>query len=107
MNINFGLSVYGPEKVQFTKVLENPEAGVSLENMLKQSLLQKALAEGEDEWKKVGTFGTFSDFYSNFEHSNIGYGFYCFRNESDRDIQVTLILTQELNIKVCKFKLQK
>jgi hypothetical protein len=94
--------VYGPEKVQFTKVLNNPSQGIELQDMLKQSLLQKALAEGEDEWKQVGFLGTFSDFHSNFEHSNIGYGFYAFKNESSKNIRVNLTLTKELNIKIGK-----
>ena len=95
----FGLSVYGPDKVNFTKVLDNPQEGVSLGPMLVNTILNKALSEGADEWKQVGKSGIFSQFYSNFEHSNIGYGFYAFRNESNRNIQVTITLTKMLNIK--------
>lgn len=101
VNINFGLSVYGPEKVSFLKVLDTHS--VSLQGMLKQAILNKALAEGEDEWNKLGMFGTWSYVYSNFEHSNIGYGFYAFRNESSKRIQVSLEMTKRLNVRFCNF----
>lgn len=101
-NINFGLSGYGPEKINFTKVLSNPEEGINLLNMLKESLMQKALSEENDQWKQINPSGLFSQFYSHFEHSNTGYGFYAFRNETNRNIKVTFTLTKELNIKISK-----
>lgn len=70
--------------------------------MLKEAILNKALNEGEDEWSKLGVMGTWSDVYSNFEHSNIGYGFYAFRNDSSKKIQVTLKMTKKLNVRFCK-----
>jgi hypothetical protein len=70
--------------------------------MMKDALVQKALSSGQDQWKRVGNSGAFGQFFSNFEHSNIGYGFYCFKNDSDRNIKVIVTLTQEQNIKVCK-----
>ena len=101
--MNFGLSAYGPATTKFTKLLQNKEKGIDLLAMLRESLLQKALSEEEEEWTKIGTFGCFSNFYSHFEHSNIGYGFYAFRNESNKNISVTITLTKSLNIKISKF----
>jgi hypothetical protein len=91
--------------VQFEKVLNEPERGINLDMMFVDSLLEKALSEDQDQWKRIGTSGPFADFYSNFEHSNIGYGFYCFKNNSSKNIKVTLILTTESNISICKFNL--
>lgn len=70
--------------------------------MMKDALTQKALSSDQDQWKRVGNSGAFSQFFSNFEHSNIGYGFYCFKNDSEKNIKVTVTLTQEQNIKVRK-----
>ena len=102
LNKRFGISVYGPQMVRFIKVIDNPSRGISLPDMLKESLLEKALSEGEDEWNKMGSVGTYSRVFSNFEHSNIGYGFYAFRNDSDKDVEITLTMTKGMNVRYCK-----
>lgn len=38
-NIQFGLSVYGPQRVSFTKVLHDPNNGIDLMAMMKDSLV--------------------------------------------------------------------
>lgn len=70
--------------------------------MLKNALQHKAETADAKDWKQVSQSGTFSQLHSIFEHSNIGYGFYCFSNQSSKNIKVSVTLTQQESIKVCK-----
>lgn len=93
----FGLSLYGPEAVNFTRVFDTPD--LPLLRIISFALVNKALLESGQEWKPLGKVFTWSKVFSNFEHSNIGYGFYAFRNGSEKTLRISLEMTKRRNVK--------
>lgn len=104
MNINFGLSVYGSQKVIFTKILDKSETDSRLKEILKGAFKHKAELSSKDSiWKPLAKKGPFSKVLAKFDHGNTGYGFYCFKNDSDKTIEIQLSMTKQLNVQFCKF----
>ena len=89
--------------MQFTRVInQNSENDdMKLEDMFFNGLFEKAKRE-EEGWNALATTGLFSNVFSKFEHSSIGYGFYCFRNKSEKNIEMTLTLSQDKGVRFCK-----
>ena len=97
------MSVYGPEKISFTRIVDKINTNVSLDDLLYTALFEKSKSENEG-WVALSSSGPSSQVFSKFEHSTIGYGFYCFRNKSNKDIEVTLKATVRNNLKFCELK---
>lgn len=106
INEKFGLSVYGPEKVEFTKMIDKADSKIKLKDILYKSIFHKAKSE-EDGWKPMAKSGLYSKMYSKFEHSTTGYGFYAFRNKSNKNIQVKLTMTKSVGVRYLMPKADK
>lgn len=103
MSMKFGLSVYGPQKVEFTKLLDNSSNELQLKDLLYAGIFHKAKQGGDPrKWKPLANRGVFNKVVSKFEHSNSGYGFYCFMNYSNKTIEVKLTMTKQKNVQFCK-----
>ena len=97
----FGLGVYGPSKVTFTKVIDKQKNKSRLVDVLYSALYDKARREDKG-WKPLSQKKPWNKFYLKFVHSSIGYGFYCFRNKTKYKAKVTLTAKTHVNIQFCK-----
>lgn len=101
INKKFGLSVYGPEKVKFTKVGDSEFKLLKLKDILYSAIFEKAKRETEG-WNALSSKGVFRNVSSKFEHSTIGYGYYAFRNKSPKNLEFILTMNKKLNVVYCK-----
>jgi len=97
----FGLGVYGVAPIKFEKVIDTEATPKKQGQIFLESIIDKA-NDDVDDWNRMADNGLFSKIFSQFEHSNIGFGFYAFRNESDRNIVVTLTMKNCENVAWCK-----
>ena len=97
----FGLSVYGPSEVKFTKIVDKNDKKMKLQDILYSALYHKAKSTTE-EWAPLTPAGVFSKLLCKFEHSSIGYGFYCFRNQTIKNIEIRLTMKDPINVRFCK-----
>lgn len=88
--------------MDFTKLLDKSSNQTELKDLLYAAFFFKAKDEDTRTWKRLSDKGIFSKVFSKFEHSNTGYGFYCFSNDSDKTIEVTLTMTKQENVHFCK-----
>lgn len=106
MNSQFGLSVYGPQKVNFVKIVDRKSEKTKLKDLIYAAMYHKASQTPEIEWIQLTERGEFSKVVSVFEHSNTGYGYYCFKNNTKKTIEIELKMDQCINLQFCKLFFQ-
>lgn len=82
-----GVSVYGPQKIDFKKITESDK--FSLKDMLTQAMMNMALSD-ESKLGPVGTGDIWGSIVTTFQCPSIGYGYYAAKNNSKKKVKTTL-----------------